>query len=207
MSGRRRRDDEWGDGRLDAQDNRRDPWADDSIGEWGGHDADYGDAMDRSRASSGGAAGAYVRNAAPGGNAYAAPDFPSFQVAGSASSGDRYGAGSGAGSQRGAANAHASAGYGGDSYRDAGYGASRDSYQSGGYGRSSSGGNGAGYGRPANGAGGRGSDAGYGAGAGYGAANGRSAAAGYAPEFSPVDHDEADDDGPTMDRLTRKFRD
>ena len=38
MSGRRRRDDEWGDGRLDAQDDRRDPWADDSVGEWGSHD-------------------------------------------------------------------------------------------------------------------------------------------------------------------------
>ena len=98
MSGRRRRDDEWGDGRLDAQDNRRDPWADDSIGEWGGHDADYGDAADRSRSTSGGAAGAYVRNASSSGNAYAAPDFPSFQMGGGSSGGDRYGTGSGSGS-------------------------------------------------------------------------------------------------------------
>lgn len=195
MSGRRRRDDEWGDGRLDAQDNRRDPWADDGIGEWGGHDADYGDATDRSRQSSGSAAGAYVRNASSNGNAYAAPDFPSFQAGGGSSSTDRYGAGSGGGSQRGSANGHASADYGGGSYRDAGYGASRDGYQSGGYGRSGSGGNSAGYGRPANGAGGRGNDAGYGAGAGYGGANDRAGSAGYAPEFMPADHDEADDDG------------
>src|SRR5689334_25348722 len=94
MSGRRRRDEEWGDGRLDAQDNRRDPWADDSIGEWGGHDADYGDAADRPRRSSGSAAGAYARNAAPSGNAYAAPDFPSFQATGGSPSGDRYASGS-----------------------------------------------------------------------------------------------------------------
>ena len=198
MSGRRRRDDEWGDGRLDAQDNRRDPWADDSIGEWGGHDADYGDAADRSRSTSGGAAGAYVRNASSSGNAYAAPDFPSFQMGGGSSGGDRYGTGSGSGGQRGSANGHASAGYGAGSYRDAGYdagyGASRDGYQSDGYGRTSNGANGAGYGRPAGGAGGRGNDAGYGAGAGYGGANGRAGGAGYAPEFAPADHDEADDD-------------
>src|SRR5690242_11931193 len=110
MSGRRRRDDEWGDGRLDAQDDQRDPWADDSLGEWGGHDADYGDAADRSRGSSGGAAGAYVRNSsAPGGNGYAAPDFPSFQAGGGSAGGDRYGTGSssygtGSSSQRGSAN-------------------------------------------------------------------------------------------------------
>ena len=61
MSGRRRRDDGWDDGRLDAQDDRRDPWADDSVGEWGGPDADPGDDADRSSAPSGGGAHASKR--------------------------------------------------------------------------------------------------------------------------------------------------
>jgi len=69
MSGRRRRDDGWDDGRLDAQDDRRDPWADDAIGDWGGRDAAPGDATASPAKSSGGAAGAYVRNAPPGGKA------------------------------------------------------------------------------------------------------------------------------------------
>jgi quinol monooxygenase YgiN len=205
MSGRRRRDDGWDDGRLDAQDDRRDPWADDGIGEWGGADADPGDDADRSGKSSGNAAGAYARSAPPGGNAYAAPDFPSFQAASGGSGGDRYGSGSGYGGQRA------------DGYRDAGYSGSRDGYQGAGYGRSANGGSrrdaagydaayggdsASGYGRPANGSSGRGNDAGYGNGSGYGSgsgyagANGRPGGAGYAPEFSPVDSDEADDDGP-----------
>src|SRR6266702_6842260 len=111
MSGRRRRDDEWDDGRLDAQDDRRDPWADDSVGEWGGLDAGPGDDADRSSAPSGGgtyanggAAGAYVRNAPPGGNAYAAPAFPSFQT------------GSGAGNGSSGAGGYGSSGYGDDRY-------------------------------------------------------------------------------------------
>ena len=216
MSGRRRRDDGWDDGRLDAQEDRRDPWADDgrdpwaddAIGDWGGRDADPGDATASPAKSSGGAAGAYVRNAPPGGKAYAAPDFPSFQA-----TGDR-------GGQRGASNGSAQAGY--DGYRDAGYGAGRDTYQGTGYGRDVAGGNGTGrreaasydaaygsgdsaaggYGRPSNGANGRGNDSGYGndsgrgGGSGYPSANGRAGSVGYAPEFTPVDNDEAEDDGP-----------
>jgi quinol monooxygenase YgiN len=206
MSGRRRRDDGWDDGRLDAQDDRRDPWADDSIGEWGGADADPGDEADRSAKSAGSAAGAYARNVPPGGQAYAAPDFPSFQAGGGSPGDDRYGSNSGYGGQRA------------DGYRDAGYGGSRDGYQGSGYGASANGasrrdaagydaayggGDSAnGYGRSANGASARGNDpgygngSGYGSGSGYGGANGRSAGAGYAPEFTPIDNDEVDDDGP-----------
>jgi quinol monooxygenase YgiN len=212
MSGRRRRDDEWDDGRLDAQDDRRDPWADDSIGDWGSREADPGDDADRSSASSGGgayssggAAGAYVRNAPPGGKAYAAPAFPSFQMGSGAGNGsssgggygssgygdDRYGAGSG---QRGASNGHAAGGYNGDGPRDAGYGAGRDTYQGAGYGRSS-GGNG-GYDRSGYGAGGQGSDSCYSGGAGYAGANGRSGSTGHSPEFMPVDNDDVDDEAP-----------
>ncbi|HEY7275693.1 MAG TPA: antibiotic biosynthesis monooxygenase, partial [Trebonia sp.] len=204
MSGRRRRDDEWGDGRLDAQDDRRDPWADDSVGEWGSPDADPGGDADRLGASSGGgyasngAAGGYGRSAAPGGNGYAAPAFPSFQKTGGAGNGspggggygssgygdDRYGASS---SHRGGSNGH-SAGYSGD-----GYGAGRDAYQGAGYGRNGSAGNG-GYGRSGYGAGGQGNDAGYGGGTGYASANGRSGGPGYSPEFTSVDNDDMDDD-------------
>ena len=207
MSGRRRRDDGWDDGRQDAQDARRDPWADDSVGEWGSPDADPGDDAGRSSASAGegsyagnGAAGAYVRNAPPGGKAYPAPAFPSFQTgsgAGNGSSsaggygspgyggGDRYGTSSG---QRGTSSGHG-AGYGGD----AGYGGGRDTYQGAGYGRSGSGGNG-GYGRPGYGPGGQRNDSGYGAGAGYAGANGRSGGPGYTPEFTAVDNDDTDDE-------------
>lgn len=218
MSGKRRRDDGWDDGRLDAQDDWRDPWADDSIGEWGGHDADPVEEADRPRKSSGGAAGAYVRNAPAGGQAYAAPDFPSFQAAGS-SSGDGYGGSSGYGGQRGSSNGYASGAYSGDGYRDrdAAYGGGRDGYQGAGYGRSSSSssssGNGSarrdasgydsaygggdsaanGYGRSANGSSGRGNDSGYGG--GYGGANGWSGGSGYAPEFVPSENDDSDDDG------------
>src|ERR1700759_5225846 len=94
MSGRRRRDEEWDDGRLDAQDDRRDPWADDSVGEWGSPDADSGGDAGRLSTSSGGGgyansgtAGGYGRSAARGDNGYAAPASPSFQMAGSAGSG------------------------------------------------------------------------------------------------------------------------
>ncbi len=142
MSGRRRRDDGWDDGRLDAQDDRRDPWADDSIGEWGGHDADLAEEADRPRTSTG-TAGAYVRNAPANGKAYAAPDFPSFKVADAAPGSDRYGNGSAHGGQRGPSNGYAPGGYGQDDYRDAGYGGSNGGYQGGGAGRSANYGNGA----------------------------------------------------------------
>ena len=186
MSGRRRRDDEWGDGRLDAQDDRRDPWADDGIGDWG---ADPSDGADRSGAASsggygrGGAAAGYGRNASPGGQAYGAPAVPSFQARNDA---DGYGSGS---TQRGTSNGYGAGVYGGDA-KGAGYGAGRDSYQGAGYG-----GNG-GYGRSGYGAGGQGNDAGYGAGAGFAGTNGRSAAPGFSPEYTPIDNDDADDDAP-----------
>jgi quinol monooxygenase YgiN len=190
MSGRRRRDDEWDDGRPDAQDARRDPWADDSIGEWASQDADPVEEADLSRKSSGGAAGAYVRNAPPGGKAYAAPDFPSFQVGGGSSGGDRYGSTSGHATQRVSAG-YASGGYNADGYRDrdAAYASGRDGYQGAGYGRNGSGGNGAGRRDAA------GYDASYGSGSGYGSANGRSASPGYTPEFTPVNNEEPEDDG------------
>ena len=211
MSGRRRRDDGWDDSRLDAQDERRDPWADDGVDEWGAREADPGDDADRSRASSGGgaragngAAGAYVRNAPPGGKAYAAPAFPSFQTNGSSSGGsgygsadDRYGAGSSHGGQRAASPDHAAAGYNGDGYRDAGYGSGRETYQGAGYGRNSSGGSNGGYGRPGYGSGGYGNDSGYGGGAGYAGANGRAGGPGHAPGFTPADNDDAEEDAPT----------
>jgi quinol monooxygenase YgiN len=193
MSGRRRRDDEWGDGRQGAQDERRDPWADAAVGDWGDRGADPGDDADWSGASSGGgyasdggAAGAYARNVPPGGQSYAAPSFPSFQMGGG---GDGYGAGSG---QRGASNGYAAGGYGGDG-RDAGYGAGHDTYQGAGYGRNADGGNG-GYGRSGYGAGGQGNDPGFGGGAGYAGANGRPGGPSFSPEYTPIDNDDADDD-------------
>jgi len=208
MSGRRRRDDEWEDGRPNAQDDRRDPWADDSVGEWGGLGADPGGDAERSSApsgggayASGGAAGAYVRNAPPGGNAYAAPAFPSFQAGSGSSSADGYGSPAhgddrygNSSSPRGASNGHG-AGYNGDAQRDASYGAGRDTYQGAGYGRGSSGGGNGGYGRPGYGPGGQGNDSGYGgSGGSYAGANGRSSGAAYSPEFMPVDNDDVDDE-------------
>ena len=206
MSGRRRRDDEWDDGRRDAQDDRRDPWADDSVGEWGSQDADPGDDADRSSAPSGGgayassgAAGRYVRNAPPGGKAYAAPAFPSFQDGGTGRPArGGYGSPGTATTATGLAPASgarrtASAGTAGYGHRDAGYGAGRDTYQGAGYGRSGSGGNG-GYGRPGYGQAGQGNDSGYGGRRWATRVPMAGPAAGYAPEFMPVDNDDADDE-------------
>jgi len=142
MSGRRRRDDGWDDGHQDAQDERRDswadenPWADDgNVGDWGGdQDLDHGKGADRSGSGAGkngdgrgskGAAGAYVRNAPQNGNTYAPPSFPSFQVKDGQGNGrrqadgydDRRGGGSSHAAQRGP-----SAGYGDDGYGDTVYG-------------------------------------------------------------------------------------
>jgi quinol monooxygenase YgiN len=214
MSGKRRRDDDWDDGRLDAQDDRRDPWADDGIGEWDDRNADPGDKADRSSASSdggaypsGGATGGYPRNAPSSGNGYGAPALPTFQVknpAGNGSSGgggygssgyadDRYGADSG--QRGGSSNGYAAGGYsgGGRDARDAGYGAARNTYQGAGYGRNGGGGNG-GYGRSGYGSSGQGNDSGYGGGAGYSGTNGRSGSPTFNPEFMSVDNDDADDD-------------
>jgi quinol monooxygenase YgiN len=179
MSGRRRRDDEWGDGRLDAQNDRRDPWADDGVGDWGEPGADPGGDANRSGGYSGGG------YAPQGGPTYASPSFQA------PSGGDGYGGGP---AQRGSSNGYATGGYGGDG-RDAGYGAGRDAtYQSAGYGRNA-GGNSA-YDRFAYGAGGQANDPGYGGAAagGYAGANGRQVGQAFSPEFAPVDNDDADDD-------------
>jgi quinol monooxygenase YgiN len=221
MSGRRRRDDSWDDGHQDAQDDRRDPWADGSVDEWGDRDPDRGDdarwsAVDVEAAWSNasgdgqgtggyparGGAGAYVSNEAAGkGYAPAPPAFPSFQAPGgsgrgssaggqasgygSARNGERYSAGPGYGGQRerGTANGHGAAGYNGAGYQDSGYGR----VDNGGSRREAAGYDG-GPGGPRNGsAGGRN---------GYGA-NGRPAAPpAYAPEFTPADNADMDDDGP-----------
>src|SRR6185437_13507704 len=204
MSGRRRRDEEWDDGRLDAHDDRRDPWADDSVGEWGSSDDDPGDDVDRSSAPAGAGGygghggGGYARNApagGAGGKAYPAPAVPSFQAANGSSGGGGYGSGYGddrygANSARGGPNG-GGAGYGNGA---GGYDAGRDAYQGAGYGRSGGGGNG-GYGRPSFGASGQANDSGYGGGAGFAGANGRSA--GYASEFTPVDNEDMDDEPQT----------
>jgi len=184
MSGRRRRDDEWGDGRLDAQNDRRDPWADEGVGDWGDPGADPGGDTNRSGGYSGGG------YAPQGGQAYAAPVSPSFQAA---NGGDGYGGGP---AQRGSLNGYATGGYATGGYgsdgRDAGYGAGRDAtYQGAGYGRNA-GGNSA-YDRFAYGAGGQANDPGYGSG-GYAGANGRQVGQAFSPEFAPVDNDDADDD-------------
>ncbi len=192
MSGRRRRDEEWDDGRLDAHDDRRDPWADDSVGEWGSSDADPGDDADRSSPQGGGygAAGGYARGAQAGGKAYQAPAVPSFQAANGSSSGGGYGSGYGddrygASSARGGSNG-GGAGYGSGA---GGY----DAYQGSGYGRDSGGGGNGGYGRPSYGPS-SGQGNGYGGG-GFAGANGRSA--GYAPECMPVDNEDVDDEPQT----------
>lgn len=217
MSGRRRHDDGWDDGRLDAQDDRRDPWADESIGEWAEEGTAVAEAADRPRTSSGGAAGAYVRNAPPSAQAYAAPDFPSFQAVAGPSGADRRGNDPGRAGQRASGGyappRHASGGHPTGGQRDAGYGGGRDGYQSAGYERSGSNSGAAGrhdsagydtarhggdsaagrYRQSANAPGGRSNDPGYGGGAGYGSAGAR----GHVPEFMPIDSDDADDDGPT----------
>jgi quinol monooxygenase YgiN len=221
MSGRRRRDDGWDDGHQEAQDDRRDPWADNSVEEWGDRDPDQGHDTDWSESvvdaawakasvdgqGTGGyparaGAGAYVTNdAAAKGYSPAPPAFPSFQAPGgngrgssaggqasgygAARNGDRYGAGPGYGGQRGAANGYGAAGYNGNGYQDSGYGRANN----GGSRRDAAGYNDAGPGGPRNGsAGGRN---------GYGYdANGRPAGPAYAPEFTPADNADIDDDGP-----------
>ena len=66
MSGRRRRNDGWDGGHRDAQDDRRDPWADSNVDEWGAADPDsgryaaglgYGGQRERGAASGHGATG------------------------------------------------------------------------------------------------------------------------------------------------------
>jgi quinol monooxygenase YgiN len=207
------RRDSWAD-----QDDGRDPWADSSVDEWASRDRDQAEKADWAAASGDGgavadrgkgSAGAYVSNGAAA-TAYSPPAFPSFtmttgtgkQERGQASGqqggydapgygNDRYGSPSTA--RRPAAN--------GGGYQDSGYG------QDAGLGRNGQSGgrrDGAGYdpafggdsagahAKPGYGSAGYGNEPGYG-GAGYGP-NGRSAV--QAPEFTPVDNDDLDDDGP-----------
>jgi quinol monooxygenase YgiN len=139
MSGRRRRDDGWADGRQDAQDDRRDPWADNSIEDWADGDREHGaevawpgasageTTVGREAVSRAGRGGATVSpKSEPSAKAYPPPPaFPSFQMNGngkngasagsqdSAHSDERYGAASGYGGQRGPANGSAAPGYSG----------------------------------------------------------------------------------------------
>jgi quinol monooxygenase YgiN len=203
MSGRRRRNDGWDDGHLDAQDDRRDPWADSSVDEWSARDRDPGEEADWSSAPGGGrGTGAYpargrTSSSAAGGTTAtgyspAPPPFSSSQAPngrGAAVPGDRYGAGAGYGGQRerGTANGYGPAEYNGAEYNGAGYNGA--GYQD------------SGYGRAGNGASRRDAE-GYGAapggqrnGSGYGG-NGRPGGSAYAPEFTPADYTDIDEDGP-----------
>ncbi len=216
MSGRRRRDDGWDDGARGAADDGRDPWADSAVDDWADSDRGQGDNGDWAasadtvkRADRGGsergqsergrdAAGGY---AGGGASPAFAPAFPTFQANGSA--GNR---------ERGTAGGYDTAGYGDDRYGSAGR---PQPANGGGYQQDPGYGQDAGLGRA--GSGGRpptaGPDAAFGGGGnpgyapgGYGndparngagfSANGRGGAMG-APEFTPVDNDDADDDGPT----------
>jgi quinol monooxygenase YgiN len=201
MSGRRRRGDGWDDGHLEAQDERRDPWADSSVDEWSDQDRDSADGADWSNASGAGrraggypargGTGAYTTSDATGKGYPAAPSAaPSYQAgngrgfaaggqAGGYESarngGDRYGAGPGPGyggqRERGAASGQGAGGYNANGYQDSGYGRA---------------GNGpAGY-DPAQG--GRRNGPGYGG-------NGRPGGSAYAPEFTPADNVDVDEDG------------
>ena len=224
MSGRRRRDDGWDDGYQDAQDERRDPWADNSVDEWGDRDPDsaedaawsesaveaaWAKSSSDGRGTTGGypargGAGAYVTSDAAGkGYSPAPPAFPSFQ----AQNGN--GRGSAAGGQTGGYESArngtdrygATPGYGGQRERGAANGHAAAGYQANGYQDS-------GYGRAGNG-GSRRDAGGYdpaqggrwnGAadarnGSGY-AGNGRPGGSGYAPGFTPADNADIDEDGP-----------
>ena len=196
MSGRRRRGDGWDGGHRDAQDGRRDPWADSSADEWdkvdpdSAHEPGWTDSV---------VDAAWSNASAPGrraGGYPAQPEFPSSQVAngnsrGSSAGGhaggyesarnaaDGYAAGPGYGGQRerGAVSGHGATGYSGNGYQDSGYG------------------------RAGNG-GSRRDAAGYGAapggqrnGSGYGG-NGRPGGSAHAPEFMPADNADLAEDGP-----------
>lgn len=191
MSGRRRRDDGWDDGRLDAQDDLRDPWAEDNFDEWGNR-GDLPDEADRQRKPAGGAAGGYARGGQASGKGYAAPDFPSFQATTASPAGDRYGSGPGNGGSRGSADGYSSGSYGADGYLDREPGPG--GYQGAGYGRGGGNGAASGYGRGANGSSpGHGNDSGYGN--GLGGANGAPGGANFIPEFTPADGEEPEDNG------------
>jgi quinol monooxygenase YgiN len=212
MSGRRRRGDGWDDGHLDARDERRDPWAD-SADEWGNRDHGSADADGWSDASgggrgtggypAGGATRAYAAGDATGkGYSPASPSYSSSQGAGANGRGpsaggqtggyeaarngaDRYGAGPAYGGQRGrgAANGQGSAGYDANGYQDSGYGRAGN----GGSRRDAAGYDPAQGGRRNGPADGRN---------GYGYGGGRPSASAFAPEFTPADNTDMDEDGP-----------
>ena len=168
MSGRRRRGDGWDDGHLDAQAERRDPWADSSVDDWADRDSNSAAGKGYSPAQS-----AYSSNQAGNGRGSSAGG----QAGGydpAWNGGDRYGAGPGYGGQRerGPANGQGAGGYGANGYQDSGYGRA---------------GNGAAGYDPAQG--GRRDGSGYGG-------NGRPGGSAYAPEFTPADNADMDEDGP-----------
>ena len=188
MSGRRRRDGGWdGGGSGDAQDDRRDPWADSSVDDWGDRDGGQPDdpnrpaepvaeagtgrgrpapGADSSRPERGGAtAGAYLSDDSPGAKAYTAPSFPSFQL--------------GRGQERGP-----DGGQPGGRNSSAGYSGTRPA-RGPGYGATSA------YGAPGErpGTGGARDEAGYGSGprdAGYGASRGANGGGYPDPGYPPA---------------------
>lgn len=168
MSGRRRRDDGWDGGHRDAQDDRRDPWADSSADQWG--------AMDPDSAHEPGWTGSVV-DAARSNASDAGRRAGGYEPARNA--GGRYAAGPGYGGQRerGAASGHAATGNSGNGYQDSGYG------------RAGNGGSRrdvAGYGAAP---GGQRNSSGYGG-------NGRPGGSAHAPEFTPADSVDLAADGP-----------
>src|ERR1700722_18575982 len=197
--------DEWGDREPDSADDAA--WSDSAV------EAAWANASNDGPGTGGyparGGAGGYVKNDAAGkGYTPAPPSYPSFQAPGgngrgssaggqasgfgSARNGDRSAAAPGYGGQReygaangyGASNGHGAAGFNGAGYQDSGYGRANN-----GGSRRDAAGYDAAPGGPRDGsAGGRN---GY----GYGA-NGRPAAPAYAPEFTPADNADMDDDGP-----------
>jgi quinol monooxygenase YgiN len=194
MSGRRRRDDRSDDGHLDAQDDRRDPWADGDVDErrpswadgnpssgrdpWADSNADEwagrGPGNDAARPGAPGAGRGTGGYPARGRTGSYAPNGRGAELPG-----DRYGAGPGYGGtrERGMVNGHGPAGYNGDGYQDSGYGRA---------GSDPSRRDAAGYGAAA---GGQRNGSGYGG-------NGRPGGSAYAPEFTPADNADIDDDGP-----------
>lgn len=208
--------DPWADSSVDEWGNRDqdgDFDADRSGGRHGGHTgaAAY--------VNNGSSAKGYAAPSFPSFSSVNVGAKPAAPADGSRGS-DRRGADAGYGDsgygQRGASERSAGGGAGGAGYGSAGY--NNAGYDSGGYGRSgqgegrrdagygndsagaysargqSAGGRGAnGYGAAGYGAGGRGNDSGYGGAPGFAAANGRSV--GFAPEFTPSDSGDPDDEG------------
>ena len=167
MSGRRRRDDGWDGGHRDAQDDRRDPWADSNVNEWGvdpdsAHEPGWTDSV-------GVAAWSNASDAGRRAGGYESARNP----------GDRYAAGPGYGGQRerGAAGGHGATGYNGNGYQDPGYGRAGN-----GGSRRDAAGAGAVPGGQRNGSGSGGT--------------GRPGGSAHAPEFAPAYNADLAEDGP-----------